>query len=131
MGKPMVMGRRTWESIGRALPGRQNIVITRQADYAADGVDVVASPAAALRVAGCAAEIMIIGGGEIYALFLGKAERLYRTRVETTLNGDTFFPEIDGDDWQLVSSDAHPADANNDYPFLFQTFDRRGSSNSD
>ena len=133
MGKPIVMGRRTWESIGRALPGRQNIVITRQADYVADGADVVTSPAAALRAAGDAAEIMVIGGGEIYALFLDKAERLYRTLVETSLGGDTYFPEIDKDDWQLISSDAHAADADNDFAVLFQTFARGclATSNSD
>ena len=92
MGKPIVMGRLTWESIGRALPGRQNIVITRRADYQADGCDVVESGAAALAAAGDVEEIMIIGGGQIYDLFLPKTNRLYVTRVHTEIEGDAFFP---------------------------------------
>jgi len=81
MGKPIVMGRRTHESIGKPLPGRQNIVITRQEGYVVEGCDVVSSPAAALRAAGDVDEVMIIGGGEIYDLFLNQATRIYLTRV--------------------------------------------------
>ncbi len=125
MGKPIVMGRRTFESIGRPLPGRQNIVITRQRGFEADGCDVVASPAAALAAASGAAEIMIIGGGQIYELFLPKASRLYLTRVHVIIDGDAWFPDI-GEDWQLVASEAFAASEANDYAFDFRTYERPG-----
>lgn len=128
MGKPIVMGRLTWESIGRPLPGRQNIVLTRQAGFAADGCDVVASPAEALAVAADAEEIMIIGGGQIYALFLPKASRLYVTRVQASIDGDAFFPGIDETTWQLVDRVPHAADDANEYAFEFRTYERRGRS---
>lgn len=128
MGKPIVMGRLTWESIGRPLPGRQNIVLTRQAGFAADGCDVVASPAEALAAAAEAEEIMIIGGGQIYALFLPKASRLYVTRVQASIDGDAFFPGIDETTWQLVDRVPHAADDANEYAFEFRTYERRGRS---
>ena len=128
LGKPIVMGRLTWESIGRALPGRQNIVLTRQSDFAAGGCDVVASPAAALAVAGDADEIMIIGGGQIYELFLPNASRLLVTRVFTEVNGDAFFPEIDEAAWRLVDSEPHEADDANQFAFEFRTYERQGCS---
>jgi len=124
MGKPIVMGRLTWESIGRPLPGRRNIVVTRTEDYAAEGCDVVASPAAALAKAGDASEIMIIGGSQIYELFLPKAGRLYMTRVHADIAGDAYFPELDEQDWQLLESEAHEASAANDYAFEFRTYER-------
>ena len=125
MGKPIVMGRLTWESIGRPLPGRQNIVITRQAGFSADGCDVVASPAAALAIAGDASEVMIIGGSQIYDLFLPKAGRLHMTRVQTEIDGDAFFPEISESDWELVSSEAHEASDRNEFAFDFRTYERK------
>lgn len=125
MGKPIVMGRLTWESIGRPLPGRQNIVITRQAGFLAAGCDVVASPAAALAIAGDAPEIMIIGGSQIYDLFLPKAGRLHMTRVQTEIDGDAFFPEVSESDWELVSSEAHEASDKNEYAFDFRTYERK------
>ena len=125
MGKPIVMGRLTWESIGRALPGRQNIVITRQSGFSAEGCDVVASPAAALDAAGDAEEIMIIGGSQIYDLFLPKAGRLHVTRVQVEIEGDAFFPEIDESDWHLVDSEWHDADEVNEFAFEFRTYERR------
>lgn len=128
MGKPIVMGRLTWESIGRPLPGRQNIVLTRQADFAADGCDVVASPAEALAAVAEAEEIMIIGGGQIYELFLPKASRLYVTRVQASIDGDAFFPGIDETTWQLVDRVPHAADDANEYAFEFRTYERRGRS---
>ena len=94
MGKPIIMGRRTYESIGRALPGRQNIVITRQADFIADGCDVVCGINEAIQIAGDANEVMIIGGGNIYLQFLSTTTRIYRTRIDVTTEGDTFFPEL-------------------------------------
>ncbi|NCF72451.1 MAG: type 3 dihydrofolate reductase [Gammaproteobacteria bacterium] len=125
MGKPIVMGRLTWESIGRPLPGRQNIVITRQAGFSAEGCDVVASPAAALAIAGDAPEVMIIGGSQIYDLFLPKAGRLHMTRVQTEIAGDAFFPEIIESDWELVSSEAHEASDKNEFAFDFRTYERQ------
>ena len=124
MGKPVIMGRLTWDSIGRPLPGRQNIVVTRNPDFVADGCDVVASPAAALRAAGNEKEVMVIGGSQIYELFLPKARRLYLTRVHAKIEGDARFPDLHHNDWHLVSRDAHSADAVNDYPFEFRTYER-------
>jgi dihydrofolate reductase len=131
MGKPIVMGRLTWESIGRALPGRQNIVITRQSGFSAEGCDVVDSPAAALAVAGDVAEIMIIGGSQIYGLFLSKAERLHVTRVHTEIDGDAFFPTIDENEWALMSSESHVASASNEFAFDFLTYKRRLTTKND
>lgn len=126
MGKPIVMGRRTWESIGRALPGRQNIVLTRRVGFDAPGCDVVASPAEALDAAGDADEIMIIGGSQIYELFLPKARRLYMTRVRAEIAGDADFPEINEKEWQLVDSEAHQADDTHQFAFEFRTYERKG-----
>src|SRR5210317_1721656 len=102
MGKPIVMGRKTYESIGRPLPGRQNIVITRQDNYAPEGCTVVQSVDAAIAAAN-APEIMIIGGGHIYEAFMPMAERIYLTRVDADIDGDTHFPEISGDRWREVA----------------------------
>ncbi len=125
MGKPVVMGRRTWESIGRPLPGRKNIVISRQPGFSARGCEVVVSPAAALSVAGDAVEVMVIGGGQIYDLFLPKAGRLHITRVHADIKGDAFFPRIDPAAWELIESEAFTASAANEFAFDFQTYERR------
>ena len=125
MGKPIIMGRLTWESIGRPLPGRQNIVITRKADFLADGCDVVASPAAALAIAGDAPEIMVIGGSQIYDLFLPKASRLHITRVHTEIDGDALFAEIRDADWELVNVEAHEASDKSEFAFDFRTYERK------
>ena len=103
MGKPIVMGRLTHESIGVPLPGRQNIVITRDADYVAEGCDVVMSPDAALEAAGSADEIMIIGGEQIYKEFLPMADRVYMTRVAAAVDGDARFPELAATEWSQSS----------------------------
>jgi len=124
LGKPIVMGRRTWESIGRPLPGRQNIVLTRQAGFGAQGCDVVASPAAALSAAGGAEEIMIIGGSQVYDLFMPKASRIYMTRVQAGIDGDAFFPVLDETEWLLTGTEAHGVDEANEYPFEFRTYER-------
>jgi len=124
MGKPIVMGRKTWDSIGRPLPGRQNIVITRQADFVAEGCDVVASLEDAAAAAGDDEEVMIIGGSQIYLLALPMAERLYLTRVHAEVDGDTFFPEIDETQWRLIIDEPHEADERNEYPYSFRVFER-------
>ena len=128
LGKPIVMGRRTYESIGRPLPGRQNNVITRQAGFDAQGCDVVASPQEALRITHSADEVFIIGGSEIYALFLPKAHRLYLTRVHASIDGDAYFPDIDEQVWQRVDADAHDASDVNQFPFEFRTYERKDHS---
>lgn len=124
MGKPIVMGRKTFDSIGRALPGRQNIVITRQSDYIAPDCDVVTSSDAAIAAAGDAGELMVIGGGEIYRLFLPLAERIYLTRVATRLTGDARFPVLAPETWRESAREEHPADERNDHAFTFSILDR-------
>lgn len=126
MGKPIVMGRLTYESIGRPLPGRQNIVITRQPGYEAEGCDVVQSIDAAIDAAGEAEEIMIIGGGDIYRQFLPRADRIYLTRVHADIEGDTHFPPLDdAGGWHLLDREEHTADDSGGYDFEFQTLERR------
>ena len=124
MGKPIVMGRKTWDSLGRPLPGRQNIVITRQPGFEAGGCDVVPYPAKALTVADDADEVMIIGGGQIYAMFLRRADRVYLTRVHTDVEGDAVFPDLDGELWERVSADRHEADDANEHAFTFEVYER-------
>jgi dihydrofolate reductase len=124
MGKPMIMGRLTFESIGRALAGRRSIVITRQADYKPAGVDVVASAEAALKLAGNADEVMIIGGGRVYEEFMPMTDRIYLTRVHTEFDGDTFFPKIDEDEWRIVSSQPLPPNDERPFSISFQTLER-------
>lgn len=123
-GKPIVMGRLTHESIGRALPGRQNIIITRRAEYAADSCDVVNSPQAAIEAAGDAGEIMVIGGGHIYKAFLPHADRIYLTRVEAVVEGDTFLPELEEREWRQLAREEHAADDANDHDYVFITLER-------
>ncbi len=111
MGKPIVMGRKTYESIGRPLPGRTNIVITRNKKWKADGVKVVHNLKEAIKVArkDKSDEVMIIGGAQIYSEVLASADRLYVTEVDIDVDGDAFFPEIDTS-WKEVSRKAHPAE---------------------
>ena len=117
MGKPLIMGRKTFQSIGRPLPGRTNIVITRQADFTAEGVRISSDWDSAVKLAEEVArrdsvdEIMVIGGGEIYALALPRADRIYLTEIQTDPAGDTVFPEIDGEVWREQKRDRYPADA--------------------
>lgn len=124
MGKPMIMGRATFESIGKALPGRRSIVLTRQKDYRPAGVDVVSTPEAALQRAGDAEEVMIIGGGRIYELFLPMTDRIYLTRVHSNVDGDTFFPSLSEDEWRIVSSEPLPPTDERPYAISFQTLER-------
>jgi len=124
-GKPVIMGRRTFESIGRPLPDRHNIVMTRDPDYAAEGCDVVSSVSEALELAGDADEVMVIGGGQVYRDFLPRADRIYMTRVQAEVQGDTLFPDIDGNAWRLVSAVHHAADDKHGYAFEMMVFERR------
>ncbi|HET9820951.1 MAG TPA: dihydrofolate reductase [Burkholderiaceae bacterium] len=125
LGHAVIMGRATFESIGRPLPQRLNIVLTRQADYAPPGVEVVPSLAAAYaRAAAHGGPAMVIGGAKVYAQALGDAQRIELTEVHADLPGDTHFPPL-GPDWPEVAREDHPADARNAYPYSFVTY-RRG-----
>ncbi len=125
-GMPVVMGRKTFESLGKALPGRKNIVITRQRGWKADGTVVVNNLEDAIFVAKetDTKEIMVIGGGEIYRMAFEKAKRVYLTRVKVEPEGDTFFPHIDPRVWHLVSQKDHEADEKNAYGYSFQVWER-------
>ncbi|MCG8369267.1 MAG: type 3 dihydrofolate reductase [Proteobacteria bacterium] len=124
MGKPVVMGRKTWESIGRPLPGRRNIVVSRQPGFVAAGCEVVSSVGDAVAAAGDAEEIMIIGGSEIYALFLPLARRIYLTRVHADIDGDATLPTL-GDEWRLVDDERHTADERNEFDYSYRVYERR------
>ena len=125
MGKPIVMGRRTWDSIGKPLPGRHNIVITRQPSLVLDGATVVDSLEGALRAAGAVPEVCVIGGAEIFRLALPVATTVELTVVEAEVGGDTVLPAFDVADWVETSREPHPADPRHDYPFTFVTLRRR------
>lgn len=127
-GMPVVMGRKTFESIGKVLPGRKNIVITRQTGWEAEGVVVVKKMEDALFVAAetDAKEVMVVGGGEIYKLFFEKARRIYFTRVDATPEADTFFPSLNPQEWHLMSQQKHEADGKNAYNYSFQVWERYG-----
>ena len=125
-GLPIVMGRKTFESLGKALPGIKNIVVTRQADWTAEGATVVSSIEKALQEATAtdAREIMIIGGGEIYKALFDKAHRIYLTRVDAEPEADTFFPDIQQNEWELKSRQDYQADEKNEFNYAFQTWER-------
>ncbi len=124
MGKPLLMGRRTWESIGRPLPGRRMIVLSRDSSYHAPGGTVVQSLEAGLAVAGAVAEVMVIGGATLYAQTLPLADRLYLTQVETDALGDVWFPEWNTQDWRLDWDESHSANAEHLWPYRFQRWER-------
>lgn len=128
MGKPIVMGRKTFEAIGRVLPGRQNIVLTRERDYQHPGVDVVYSIDEAIGAAADAQELMIIGGAQLYRQTLGRADRLYLTLIDAEIEGDTHFPEFNQDDWEAVEKTARPADEKNEYSLTFLVLHRKTRS---
>lgn len=127
LGKPVIMGRKTYESIGRALPGRKNIVVTGQSDYQLDDATVVDSTEAAIAEAAKETdeEVMIIGGGRIYQTFLADAQRLYLTFIDAEIEGDTYFPDYDKiAKWREVSREHRPSDDKNAYSLSFVTLDR-------
>ena len=125
MGKPIVMGRRTFNSIGRVLPGRQNIVITRDTEFMFTGVTVVHSFAQAVRAAGDAEELMIIGGANLYRQTLYQVDRLYITLIHVELEGDTYFPELNEQDWIQVEKVRREADEKNEYAMTFLVLERK------
>ena len=125
MGKPVIMGRKTFESIGRPLPGRTNIVLTGSADFSAEGVLVANSLEQALEHAAGTEEVMIIGGSMIYRLSLPMADRLYLTYVENDHEGDAWFPEFDPAQWRIIASEEHAADEKNPCDYSFVTYERK------
>ena len=126
MGKPIIMGRKTFESFGaKALPGRTNIIITRDENYQASDSVVVHSIDEALDAAGEVDEVMIIGGASFYEQMLPKADRLYLTFVHAELKGDAWFPEINNNDWNKVEKINHKKDKKNQYAHSFMILDRK------
>jgi dihydrofolate reductase len=129
MGKPVLMGRRTHESIGRALPGRRNLVLSRAAGVAsatADGVEYCGSLDEALQRCGDAAEICVIGGVAVFALALPRATLMHLTRVRASVEGDVSFPAVDWSQWHELERHDHAADARHAYPLSFITLQRIG-----
>jgi dihydrofolate reductase len=134
MAKPIIMGRKTFESIGRPLPGRKNIVLTR-GEFNHDGVVTVHSIDAALHEASQAvdsddevAEVMIIGGANLYQQMIDKADKLYLTHVKTRCEGDSWFPEVDMNEWEIISQQSVSADEKNNYDFDIIEYQRRESA---
>ena len=124
LDKPVIMGRRTWESIGCPLPGRLNIVISSQPGDA-EGVSWVTSIDEALQAAGEVDEVMVIGGGRIYEQLLPRADRLYLTHIDAEVVGDTTFPDFEPEEWQSTFSEFHDADEKNSHSFCFEILQRR------
>ena len=130
LGKPIIMGRKTWDSLGRPLPGRLNLVVSRQPDLQLEGAETFTDLDSALTRAEQWAreqgvdELMLIGGAQLYAQALPQAQRLYLTRIEASPEGDAFFPDYDQAEWQCIDSQAHPAEG--DAPaYRFETWQRR------
>lgn len=124
-GHHVIMGRKTFETLGRPLPNRTNIVITRRHDFPAPGdIRIAHSLEEALGLAESDVEPFVLGGGEIYALALPRADRLELTVVHATIPGDTYFPDYDESEWTLVADDRHEADENHEHPFSFRTYQR-------
>lgn len=124
MGKPVIMGRKTWESIGRPLPGRTNIVVTRDPRYTADGCVVVHSIDAALQACSGSEEVMVIGGAEFYRQVLPEASTLYLTLVHDEFEGDAFFPELDRREWREIEREDFESDDKNPHAYSFIRLER-------
>ena len=144
MSHPIIMGRKTMDSIGRLLPGRQTIILTRDKTYAFDGAKIAHTWEDALKTAEQyeskrikdagtedagkepkPAEAFIVGGAEIYALAIPHTHRIYMTEVDAVVEGDTFFPQLDREDWNVIAEERFPADDKNDHPHSFVTLERR------
>ncbi|VAW69201.1 Dihydrofolate reductase [hydrothermal vent metagenome] len=123
MSKPIIMGRKTFESIGKALPGRKNIVISRRG-YSAEGISVVNSIDAALALVADAEEVMIIGGASFYEQIIDRADRLYLTLVDAECEGDVWFPAFDKTRWNVIQQQLVKADDKNNYNFEIVTYER-------
>ncbi|MEZ6109463.1 MAG: dihydrofolate reductase [Pirellulaceae bacterium] len=124
MGHHLLMGRKTFDSIGRCLPGRTTVVLSRDADFQAPGILVASDLTAALEFAKHDPEPFVVGGAQIYELALPQVDRLYITRVKAQVAGDTFFPPLDESRWQLASTQSHPASDRDEYPHAFEVWQR-------
>lgn len=124
LGKPIIMGRKTWDSIGRALPGRRNLVISRDTTFQPTGAERAASPDAALGMVEGVPEAMIVGGAQVYQHFLPHATRLYLTLIDADVLGDTFFPDYNQFQWCELERHDHPADPSNPYLCTFLVLER-------
>lgn len=126
LGHPVIMGRRTFDEVGRPLPGRRNVVVTRQPDWAADGVETADSLEAAVNLVAGVDELWIIGGAQIYALALeaGIVDRLELTRIHAEIDGDTFFPPYDPAAWECTAVERREADDAHAHAFSFETYRR-------
>lgn len=129
-GKPVIMGRRTWESLNRALPGRTNIVITRSPDYEAEGGEVVHSLDEALELGkqvaarDDAGEVVVIGGADIFRVALARADRVYMTEVHADVDGDTFFPDMEAGHWREVEREDDAAQPDDEYDYSLVVYER-------
>jgi len=123
-GKPVIMGRKTYESIGKPMPQRTNIIITKDQDYKVEGCIVVHSIDEALKAAGNVEEVMVIGGSQIYKEFLPKANRMYLTFIDAEFEGDTYFPEYNIEEWKEISYEEHERDAENPHDYRFVVLER-------
>ncbi len=125
IGKPVLMGRKTFESIGKPLPGRTNVIVTRRFGYHAEGCQVFTDLDMAFEAFRGSAELMVIGGASIYGQTLPRATRIYLTLIDTEFEGDAFFPEYDASNWILTARSDHAADEKNAYDYSFQVLERR------
>ncbi len=127
MGHHIVMGRKTWESIGRLLPGRTTVIVTRQSGYEVPGAVIVPTMEAAIAACGSDDEIFVIGGAQIFAATLQRADRMYLTVVDADVDGDTYMPEIDMSQWRPGEETAHAADDRNPYGYKLTVYDRKAA----
>ena len=130
MGCPIVMGRKTFDSIGRALPGRENIILTRDKNYQVDGVTICHSREDLLEYLkeNSIPKVFIIGGSQIYRMFLDVADKLYLTKIDLSVEGDTHFPEFDAKDYEIIETERGVAEATPHLPFEFQTLRKLSES---
>jgi dihydrofolate reductase len=127
MGHHMIMGRNTWESINRLLPGRTTVVVTRQRDYRVEGAIVAPTLDAALAACGNDSEIFVIGGAQLYEAALPRADRIYLTEIDAVVAGDTYMPEFDLREWRAHSVTDYPADEKNPYRYTLTVLDRKSA----
>ena len=125
MGKPILMGRKTHESIARPLPGRENIILTKNQNYFSEGCVVKNNLDEVFSYCEKVTELMVMGGATLYEQTLDKAEKLYVTEVRASIDGDTFFPEYDPDQWIEIAKDSFKADENNEYDYSFTVLERK------
>lgn len=124
MGKPILMGRKTYDSIGRPLPGRHNIVVTRDAALQIEGCTVVQSIDAAIEAAGAVEEVMVMGGASFYEQLLPRAERLVLTLIDLDIEGDAWFPALEGREWRELKREEHQPDEKNRWAYTFIEFEK-------